>query len=669
MSASTPTVIDRVVDGRYRVEAEIARGGMATVYRARDLRLDRPVALKVMRTDLAHDEAFVRRFQQEARAAARLSHPHIVSVYDQGEDGELVFLAMELVDGPTLRDVIEHRTPASARQALTLMVPVVEALAEAHRRGLVHRDVKPENVLIDQGRHSGIKVVDFGLARAISAAGQHTSEALWGTAAYLAPEQVERGRADPRTDVYAVGLLLFELLTGRKAFPGEDSLQVAYDHVHRGLPDLRPLAPTAPAAVLSLVHRAAATDPDDRPRDASELLEQMRELLREVPDEALDAVPPTPHGAEDDDPDRTRAIDTRGGRPAGDPTQVVPTGASSHTRQLPVAGGAGGTGHYARTTGNTVPRSPRRRTAPRQAAPPRRRGGFGRWLLAFLFLALLAGGGYGFWWLTQGPGVHSTMPTVVALTEADARTALDARQLDADVSYEHSEDVPDGIVVSADREPGTSLRHGTDVALVVSQGPERYAVPPLAGLTLESAQAALTSANLALGEHTREHDEVEPEGRVLSSDPEAGEPLPPDGEVSLVISAGPAPVEVPDVTGRTQQEATQELVEAGLTVTVDPGRVTDSDVPEGSVLSQSPSTGTLSRGGTVTLVISDGPEMVTVPQVVGRQFNAVEQQLTEMGLVVVREDIRGGFFGSVRSQSIDPDQQVPVGTEIVLEVV
>ena len=669
MSASTPTVIDRVVDGRYRVEAEIARGGMATVYRARDLRLDRPVALKVMRTDLAHDEAFVRRFQQEARAAARLSHPHIVSVYDQGEDGELVFLAMELVDGPTLRDVIEHRTPASARQALTLMVPVVEALAEAHRRGLVHRDVKPENVLIDQGRHSGIKVVDFGLARAISAAGQHTSEALWGTAAYLAPEQVERGRADPRTDVYAVGLLLFELLTGRKAFPGEDSLQVAYDHVHHGLPDLRPLAPTAPAAVLSLVHRAAATDPDDRPRDASELLEQMRELLRAVPDEALDAVPPTPPGAEDDDPDRTRAIDVRGRRPAGDPTQVVPTGPSSHTRQLPVAGGAGVSGHYARTTGNTVPRSSRRRAAPREAPPPRRRGGVARWLLAFLFLALLAGGGYGFWWLTQGPGAHSTMPTVVALTEADARAALDARQLDAEVSYEYSEDVPDGIVVSADREPGTSLRHGTDVALVVSQGPERYAVPPLTGLTLESAQAALTSANLALGEQTREHDEVEPEGRVLSSDPEAGEPLPPDGEVSLVISAGPAPVEVPDVTGRTQQEATQELIETGLTVTVEPSRVTDADVPEGSVLSQSPSSGTLSRGGTVTLVISDGPEMVTVPQVVGRQFNAVEQQLTELGLVVIREDIRGGFFGSVRSQSIDPDQQVPVGTEIVLEVV
>ncbi|QFG68254.1 Stk1 family PASTA domain-containing Ser/Thr kinase [Ornithinimicrobium pratense] len=578
---------------------------MATVYRARDLRLDRPVALKVMRPDLAHDQAFVRRFQQEARAAARLSHPHIVSVYDQGEDGDLVFLAMQLVDGPTLRDVIEHRTPASARQALTLMIPVAEALAEAHRRGLVHRDVKPENVLIDQGRHSGIKVVDFGLARAISAASHHTSEMLWGTAAYLAPEQVERGRADPRTDVYGVGLLLFELLTGRKAFPGDDPLQVAYDHVHRGLPDLRALAPTVPPAMVLLVASAAATDPDERPRDAGELLELMRELLRELPDAALDAVPVRPRpdgqdgqdgqGLDGEDPDATRAFGLPDG-PQGDPTQLLPGG--GHTRQLPVAGTGSGDGHYARTTGNTV-RPPRRRPAPpvHEPRPAPRRRGAGRWLLALLLVVLLAGGGYGFWWLTDGPGVHSAMPAVVDLSEEDARAALDARRLDAVVSYAYSEDIPDGTVVSTDREPGTSLRHGTDVTLVVSQGQERYAVPPLVGLTLESAQAAVESASLTLGEQSREHDEVEPEGRVLRSEPEAGELLPPDGEVDLVISSGPAPVEVPDVTGRPQQEATDALTRAGLTVTVDPRRIHDEDVPEGAVLSQSPSSGALARGG------------------------------------------------------------------------
>lgn len=676
MSRQTPSVLDRVIDGRYRVEAEIAQGGMATVYRARDLRLDRPVALKVMRADLAHDDAFVHRFVQEARSAARLSHPHIVGVYDQGEDGDVVFLAMELVDGPTLRDVITHRTPASPRQALTLLVPVAEALAEAHRRGLVHRDIKPENVLLAGGRQSGVKVADFGLARAVSATSQHTTEMLWGTAAYLAPEQVERGAADARTDVYAVGLLLYELLTGSKAFPGEDPLRVAYEHVHGAVPDPRDRLAHLPAAVAELVRHAAATRPDDRPQDAGELLLQMRELLHELPDDQLDAVPTLTadeSAGVDTDPDRTQAL-RADGRGAGDPTQLVTTGAASHTRHLPVQRPSGD-GHYARTTGNTVRA---RRAAPRGGAAPapapartarrRSRRGAG-WLLALLLLLLAGGAVYGVWYVTQGPAVHSTMPTVIALPEQQARDQLDSLQLDPVVTYAYSEEVPAGVVAAADAEPGTSLRHGTDVALTVSQGPERYAVPPLAGLTLESAQASLDAASLSVGGQTREHDEVEPEGRVLRSSPAAGEPVPPGTPVDLVLSDGPAPVDVPDVTGQTQQEATSTLAGLGLTVTLDPTRDPDDTVPEGSVLSQSPSSGQLERGSMVTLVLSDGPELVVVPQVVGRQFSAVEQELTDLGLVVVREDVRGGFFGSVRSQSVEPGEEVPVGTEIVLEVV
>lgn len=663
MSAPTPTLLDRVIDGRYRVEAEIAKGGMATVYRARDLRLDRPIALKVMRADLVHDDAFVRRFVQEARAAARLSHPHIVNVYDQGEDEDVVFLAMELVDGPTLRDVINHRTPASPRQALTLLAPVAEALAEAHRRGLVHRDVKPENVLLADGRVGGIKVADFGLARAITVAGQQaTSEMLWGTAAYLAPEQVEDGSADARTDVYAVGLILFELLAGTKAFPGGDPLRVAYDHVHNGTPDVRDLVPTVPAAVAALIRRSAATDPDDRPQDAEELLQEMRDLLSELPDEELDALP-------EEDPDRTQAVRTGGadldGR-QGDLTQLVGTHGPSSTRQIPVTRPRGD-GHYARTTGN----APRRQSRPTPATPqrPARRRGVGGWILGLLLVGLLAGGGYAFWYLTEGPAVHSPMPVVLDLTEEDAREALDAATLDPVVEYVYSEDVADGIVISADHEPGVSLRHDTDVQLVVSQGPERYAVPPVVGLSVDSASAALESANLVLGEQTREHHESEPEGRVLRASPEAGEPVPPGTAVDVVVSDGPAPVDVPDVTGRGQQEATDALVGAGLTVTVSPDRVHHDEVPEGAVVSQSPTSGSVERGTQVTLVISRGPEVVSVPDVVGRQFSTAEEALTELGLVVVREDVRGGFFGTVREQSVEPGQEVPVGTEVVLVVV
>jgi serine/threonine-protein kinase len=282
---------------------------------------------------------------------------------------------------------------------------------------------------------------------------------------------------------------------------------------------------------------------------------------------------------------------------------------------------------------------------------------------------VLAGSGYAIWYLTEGPAVHSPMPVVVGLTETDARQALDGQDLDPVVELAHSEEVPAGVVISADRAPGLSLRHGTDVALVVSQGPERYAVPPVAGLSLDSAAAALESANLVLGEQAREHDEVEPEGRVLRSSPEPGASVPPGTPVDVVVSAGPAPVDVPDVTGRTQQEATQALVGAGLTVTVAPDRLHDDTVPDGSVVSQSPTSGAVQRGTTVTLVLSKGPELVTVPQVVGRQFSAAERELTELGLVVVREDVRGGFFGTVREQSVEPGEEVPAGTEVVLVVV
>ncbi|OLT14783.1 hypothetical protein BJF80_12515 [Serinicoccus sp. CUA-874] len=654
MSAPTPTLHDRVIDGRYQVEAELARGGMATVYRARDLRLDRPVALKVMRPDLADDDSFVRRFVAEARAAARLSHPHVVGVYDQGEDGDLVFLAMELVEGPTLRDVVSDHAPLSTRRAMALLLPVAEALAEAHRHGLVHRDIKPENVLLAGGRESGVKVADFGLARAVSAAGQRaTTEMLWGTAAYLAPEQVEHGAVDARADVYAVGLLLFELVTGRKAFPGGDPLRVAYEHVHGAVPRAGDVVPGLPEPVEELILRVAATDPADRPQDASALLVQLRAVVRELSDTELDRVPAAPQAP-------------AAGSGAGDLTQVVGGGAGSTTK-LPLAA-ARGEGHYARTTGNRTP-TPRRadaRTPREERARPRRRGGV---VLALLFVLLLGGGGYAAWWLLEGPGVHSAMPQVVDLPEDEARSLLDAEQLDPVISYAYSEDVPSGTVISAEQEPGTQVRHGTDVPLVVSQGPERYDVPPLAGLTLESATEALVAANLDLGEQSREHHESEPEGRVLRTSPAAGDPLPPGAAVDVVISDGPAPVEVPEVTGRTEEEAVSALREAGLSVTVSPEQAFDDEVPEGSVVSQSPSAGQVERGSTVTITLSQGPELVTVPQVVGRQFSAAEEELAELGLVVRREDVRGGFFGTVREQSVEPGEEVPTGTEIVLVVV
>jgi serine/threonine-protein kinase len=286
-----------------------------------------------------------------------------------------------------------------------------------------------------------------------------------------------------------------------------------------------------------------------------------------------------------------------------------------------------------------------------------------------MLVLLAAAGGYGFWYLTQGPAVHSPMPTVISLTEEQARSALDAEELDPVVTLAWSEEVPAGVVISADAEPGAQLRHGTDVELVVSQGPERYAVPTLAGSTAEEARAALEEVSLTLGGTTEEHSETVPAGQVLSSSPAAGEQVRPGTAVGVVVSSGPAPVAVPDVTGRPQDEATALLTAAGLTPQVAPEAVFSDDVPEGSVVGQSPGPSSVERGTSVTLTVSRGPELVTVPEVVGRQFSVAEKELTDLGLTVRREDIAGGFFETVREQSVEPGSEVPRGTEVVLRVV
>nr|WP_281496928.1 Stk1 family PASTA domain-containing Ser/Thr kinase [Ornithinimicrobium sp. F0845] len=630
------------MDGRYRVESLLAQGGMAAVYSATDLRLDRRVALKIMHANLARDEAFVTRFRQEARTAARLSHPHVVSVFDQGEDGDLVFLAMELVEGRTLREVITEHGAHSVREAVAYIDPVLQALAAAHEAGLAHRDVKPENVLI---REDGtVKVADFGLARAVSAAtSSHSSELVWGTAAYLAPEQVERGRTDERSDVYSAGLLFYELLTGVKAYPGDNAMQVAHAHVHGQVPRAASTVATVPAEIDAFIQWASANDPERRPTDGAAALTQLRHSVRQLSDGELDALPGRRVA---DDPDLTQAFDhTR-------PLRATDTVAVPRTDP----------GHYARTRGNRPARPPR---APRR---PRRRVKALGWVLGILLVLIAATGAGAAWYFTEGPGIHSPVPTLVGLTEADARTALDAQDLDTVVELAYSETIASGVVIEASHEPGVSLRHGTDVTLTVSQGPERYAVPPVIGRTLEQATPMIEDANLTLTEPVMVYDETIPEGQVISVEPEEGTELKPDAEVTLTVSQGREPIEVLDVTGQPQDDAEEALSEAGFSVSIAPDRVFSDSVEEGHVVSQSPESGTGFRGDQVTLTISKGPELIEVPRVIGKQWSEAEEQLKEAGFEVGREDLAGGYFSTVRFQSVDPGEMVPKGTEIILTV-
>lgn len=291
------------------------------------------------------------------------------------------------------------------------------------------------------------------------------------------------------------------------------------------------------------------------------------------------------------------------------------------------------------------------------------------WLLGIL-LVLIAGTGAGAaWYFTEGPGVHSAVPQLEGLTEEEAVEALDAEDLDAVVETEYSESVQPGIVLEASHEPGTTLRHGTDVTLSVSQGPERYAVPPVIGRSLEQAEEMVQEANLTLAEPEQVFDETIPEGQIISVEPAEGALVRPDTEVTVTVSQGREPIEVPDVVDQPQDQAEQSLTAAGFEVVISPTEVFDDDVEEGSVAAQSPADGTGFRGDTITLTISQGPELIEVPDVVSDQFSDAEQILVEAGFVVEREDLAGGFFGTVRSQSVEPGEEVPRGTEIILTVV
>jgi eukaryotic-like serine/threonine-protein kinase len=625
-SAGPFSLIDQVLDGRYRVLSLLAEGGMATVYVAVDERLDREVALKVMRADLARDESFVSKFRREARSAAKLSHPNVVAVYDQGEDHGHVFLAMELVSGLTLRQVMESEGPLTPRAALDIIDPVLQALGAAHSAGLIHRDVKPENVIL---REDGtVKVADFGLARAIAT---NTSTAqtgvLLGTVAYLSPEQVERGIADARSDVYAAGLLLFEMLTGSKAFIGESAIHVAYQHVHSEVPLPSSRIDTMPAQLDHVVARASARDPDNRPADANEMLEEVRRARQGLSPAQLDLRPQVALGG---------AVNATIVIPR---TEVVPEFISSPSV------GVGSSG-------------------PRWHLPRPRRGH--NWLLALVLLVLVAAAAL--WFFTAGPGAKTSVPKVAGSTTLVAQQTLARAHLDASVVLTFDESVKAGVVLTGNPPAGREVHRGSTVTLTVSRGPERYDVPQLLGLTQAQAELQLTNTRLTVGTVSQAFSETVPQGQVISTSPATSTSVKPETSVDLVISTGRKPIQLKDWTGQPADQAIAALSGAKLKVEATKQSWSDT-VPQGSVISQSPATGTLFQGDPVTLVVSKGPQLVAVPDVIGRQEGRATSILTGLGFNVQIERAFGGFFGTVRLQSVDPGTEAPRGSTITLTVV
>ena len=649
VSSTGDALIGRTLDGRYRVLRRLADGGMATVYLAVDERLDREVALKVMREHLVHDESFVTRFRREARSAASLSHPNVVAVYDQGRDGDVMFLVMEHVPGLTLREVMREEGPLSPRAALDVLEPVLLALAEAHRSGLIHRDVKPENVIIND--NGTVKVADFGLARAVtSQTVTSTSGVLLGTVAYLSPEQVERGVADARSDVYAAGLMLFEMLTGTKAVTGDTAIHVAYQHVHGGMPLPSSRVPGLDPALDELVAAATARDPDDRPADAAALLALLRRTRASLSPAALDA------------------------RPSGT-AAVAAAAVPTATAALPMHRGAGGSTPSGGVA--TRPHTDTRALAlPPQPPPPLEgvvvagRGGAGgrgtrRWWPAIVASALIAA--LTAWFFILGPGAMATVPSVEGRSQAEAVAAVRESSLSPQVTEAFDETVPKDQVISTDPGAGETIRRGAGVSLVVSKGPERYEVPPVVGMTLAEATTRIEEVSLVVGDVKQVFHESIPEGQVITADPGPGASLKKGTTVEMTVSKGRKPIEVQDFTGKDATAATRTLEKLGLTVDAKEQQNSDT-VPEGAVISQSPRDGTLFKDDTVTLVVSKGPVLVDVPNVVGQQLDQARQTLEAAGFTVTVRKALGGFFGTVRLQ--DPDGgKAPKGSTITLTIV
>ncbi|MGY0487023.1 Stk1 family PASTA domain-containing Ser/Thr kinase [Streptomyces sp. WG-D5] len=643
-------LLGHVLDGRYRIDARIAVGGMATVYRAVDTRLDRVLALKVMHPSLAADASFVDRFIREAKSVARLSHPNVVGVFDQGTDGAYVYLAMEYVAGCTLRDVLRDRGALQPRAALDILEPVLAALGAAHRAGFVHRDMKPENVLIgDDGR---VKVADFGLVRAVDTV-TNTTGAVLGTVSYLAPEQIENGTATPSVDVYACGVVLYEMLTGSKPHAGESPAQILYKHLHEDVPPPSAQVPGLPFELDELVASATARTPQVRPYDAVALLAQARDARSTLTDAQLDAVPPQAHEASYVGAD--------------DRTSVIPRALGTAV-QLPLPTDAAEQAQLNRTSRLEMP-PPMPPTAPGAGPRPERgpRGPQRRTVAIVAAVLLVLGLGTGVWYINSGQ--FTNVPSVLNQTRTQAEKRLDAAGLETGkVSGEFSDTYKRGTVMASGPKSGERIRNGGSVDLTVSKGPQIVKVPDLKGTPLDAAKSELKKRGLEPGMTTKEFSEEVTKGSVISTDPGAGASRKGGSAVALVVSKG-APVDVPDVTGESEQDAVAELEEAGLKAEIATERV-HSDEDKGDVARQSPEEGKqVAEGGTVTLTISKGPVMVEVPDVTGMKVDEAKARLSGAGFEV--RESRGllGLFGdTVKEQSVEGGDEAPKGSAVTITI-
>jgi len=680
MDTTLSAPIGQLLDGRYLVESQLARGGMAAVYLSRDVRLDRTVALKIAHPDLARDSEFVARFIGEARAVARLSSPNVVAVFDQGSTGDLHYIAMEYVPGPTLRELLVARGRLNPREALDIIERVLAGLAAAHEAGIIHRDVKPENVLLGNG--TSVKVADFGLARAAAGVSQTRGGLLIGTAAYLAPEQVASNASDQRTDVYAAGVMLFEMLTGVQPHTGESPLAVAYKHVNAVVPPPSSVNADLPAALDALVALGTSRDPELRPPDARHYLKAITEVRRGMPlppparrspKDAVGTPPPGAMGQPRQSPGTGPVSPATGRVPvlAGPTGQLKP---DSYPSGQPASGGYPGypgrqgagaganhtmivpAGEMARDLDGAGYGGPRGRRSRRYHEPWLHRWLFSRRILIVLAALLVAGAA---WWLVEGQYV--TVPAVAGLPLSGARQDLSSAGLQVIVgTARHSNSVPAGHVIGTDPASGARVSHGGRVVLIVSLGPVYVTMPSVTGESLDQARQTLSAAGLKAGPLSYAASATIPQGTVIATNPSAYQRWPKYKPVQLVVSAGPP---VPNFVGQPITVA-QAAAEAGG-YRIQQVTLSNSSAPPGTVVRQLPAAGSpISSGGVVTLWVSPGPPEVSVPNVDGMDIRDAISELQGAGFHVAVNDVGPGN----KVFNYSPQGQAPPGSTITITV-
>jgi eukaryotic-like serine/threonine-protein kinase len=639
MARVSDTLINTLFDGRYRILRRLGSGGMATVYLAEDEELGRRVAIKILSERYANDEAFIERFRREAKSAAGLSHPNVVSIYDRGEAEGTYYIAMEVIEGRSLKEIILTRGALPVDVAIAFAKQLLEALRYAHRHGIIHRDIKPHNVLVSseervKGHEPRLKVTDFGIAR--HGASQMTEAgSIMGTAQYLSPEQARGAPVTAASDLYSAGVVLYEMLTGKVPFTGDSAIEIAMKHVNELPKPPSQLRPEVTPELDKIVLRALAKEPEDRYQTAEGFIEDL---------ERVEAGLPLTHET------ATAATAILAGAAAGTAaTSVLPDGAGEAT-------------------------APPKRPPPRppdydyEERPKRR-------VLPWLLVALLLAGAAFAGWYVYGQVQEQLeanepvgVPLVEGLREQEAINRIQAVELQPRVERAASRDVPRGVVFDQDPQEGTRIQKGDTVTITVSTGVPRVDVPRVVGDDFEQAIRRLDEAGLDW-ERVDVFSEA-PVGQVVAQDPQAGASVAEGTTVTLRVSQGVETVAVPDVLLQTQQSASQELSDNGFDVAV--VEAPSDEVEAGLVSAQDPAPNAQAQpGSTVQITVSTGPEDVPVPNVVEMDEESAIQTLEGGGFSVDVQDEEvqdPNLDGVVLDQSPAPDEEVEPGSEVTIVV-